>query len=250
MRTVIGAALAAAVMMAGGTQAQSAGIRVLASNGVKAAVETLTPQLKTASGTTLSIEFSTTATLRERIEKGEPFDVAILTDEAMDALAKAGKLAPMRTKIARVGIGVGFRAGTPKPDISTADAIKRSLLAAKAIAYTGNGASRPAIDRMFDRLGIAKQIQAKSRLTAAGTAPAAVGKGEADLVLTLISEILPEPGVQLAGPLPADFQTYLGFSAAPSPKAAADAKVGALIRFLAGRTAADVYLSKGMEAVR
>jgi len=128
--------------------------------------------------------------------------------------------------------------------------MKRSLLAAKAIAYTGNGASRPAIDRMFDRLGIAKQIQAKSRLTAAGAAPAAVGKGEADLVLTLISEILPEPGVQLAGPLPADFQTYLGFSAAPSPKAAADAKVGALIRFLAGRTAADVYLSKGMEAVR
>jgi molybdate transport system substrate-binding protein len=250
MRTVIGAALAAAVVTLVTVQAQSAGIRVLASNGVKAAVEALKPQLETASGTTLSIEFSTTATLRERIEKGEPFDVAILTDEAMDALAEAAKLAPMRTRIARVGIGVGVRAGTAKPDIRTGEAIKRSLLAAKTIAYTGNGASRPAIDRMFERLGIAKQIQAKSRLTAAGAAPAAVGKGDADLVLTLISEILPEPGVQLAGPLPADFQTYLGFSAAPSPKAVADAKVGALIRFLAGRTAADVYLSKGMEPVR
>ena len=128
--------------------------------------------------------------------------------------------------------------------------MKRSLIAAKAIAYTGNGASRPAIDRMFERLGIARQIEAKSHLTAAGAAPAAVGKGEADLVLTLISEILPEPGVQFAGPLPADFQTYLGFSAAASPKAAANSKVEALIRFLAGQTAADVYRAKGMEAVR
>jgi molybdate transport system substrate-binding protein len=250
MRTVIAAALATAVVVTGAVQAQPAAVRVLASNGVKAAVEALKPQLDAAAGTKLSIEFSTAATLRERIEKGEPFDVAILTDEAMDALATAGKLAPMRTRIARVGIGVGFRAGSPKPDVSTADAIKGSLLAAKAIAYTGNGASRPAIDRMFERLGIAKQIQGKSHLTAAGAAPAAVGKGDADLVLTLISEILPEPGVQLAGPLPADFQTYLGFSAAPSAKAAADSKVGALIRFLAGRTAADVYLSKGMEPVR
>jgi len=237
-------------ILLGASSAHAAGIRVLASNGVKAAVEALTPQLEKASGGTLSIEFSTTATLRERIEKGEAFDVAILTDDAMEALAKAGKVAPMQTRLARVGIGVGYRTGTAKPDVRTAAAIKQALLSAKAIAYTGNGASRPAIDTMIERLGIAKQMQAKSHLTAAGAAPAAVAKGEADLVMTLISEILPEPGVELAGPLPSDFQTYLVFAAAPSPKASTNANVLALIKFLRTPAAASTYSAKGMEATQ
>ena len=250
MRTAVSAALVAAAIVLGGTPAEAAAIRVLASNGVKAAIEALEPQLEKAAGSMLSIERSTAPTLRERLEKGAPFELATLPADAREALAKAGKLSPMRTRLARVGIGVGFRAGTPKPDVSTADAIKRSLLAAKAIAYTGNGASRPAIDRMFGKLGIARQIEAKSHLTPAGAAPASVRRGESDLVLTLISEILPEPGVQLAGPLPAEFQTYLGFSAAPSSKAAGDPKLAALVRSLDGRDAAAVYVAKGMEAAR
>jgi molybdate transport system substrate-binding protein len=241
--------LCAAIVL-GASPAWAAEIRVLASNGVKAAVEALKPQLEKASDSTLAIEFSTAATLRERIEKGEAFDVAILTDEAMDALAKAGTLAPIRTKLARVGIGVGFRTGAPKPDVRTAAAIKQSLLNAKAIAYTGNGASRPAIDRMIERLGITKEMQSKAHLTAAGAAPASVAKGESDLVLTLISEILPEPGVELAGPLPADFQTYLGFSAAPSSKGASNAHVASLIKFLTSPAAAATYRAKGMEATQ
>jgi molybdate transport system substrate-binding protein len=231
--------------------AQAAQIRLLASNGIKAAVEQLKPQLEKASGSTLSIDFNTAATLRERIEKGEAFDVAILTDEAVDALIKAGKLSPMmRAKLALVGIGVCFRKGAPKPDVRTAASIKQALLNAKAIAYTGNGASRPAIDMMIERLGIAKELQPKSHLTAAGAAPASVAKGESDLVLTLISEILPEPGVELAGPLPSDFQTYLGFSAAPSPSAAKSAGVAAFITFLRGNAAAAAYKAKGMEATQ
>lgn len=236
-------------MLVGGS-AQAAEIRVLASNGVKAAVEQLQPQLEKASGATLSIEFSTTAALRERIEKGEMCDVAILTDEAMSALASSGKLSAMATKLARVGIGVGYRKGAPKPDVSTPTAIKGALLAAKGIAYTANGASRPAIDRMIARLGIAKEMAAKARLTPAGAAPAAVGKGEADLVLTLISEILPEPGVALAGPLPADFQTYLGFSAAASPTSATSTNVAALMKALRAPSATAVYTLKGMEVTR
>jgi len=237
-------------ILPGASSLHAAGMRVFASNGVKAAVEALKPQLEKASGSTLSIEFSTAATLRERIEKGETFDVAILTDDAMAALAKAGKVAPAQTRLARVGIGVGYRHGAPKPDVRTAAAIKQSLLDAKAIAYTGNGASRPAIDRMIERLGIAKQMQAKAHLTAAGAAPAAVATGDADLVLTLISEILPEPGVELAGPLPSDFQTYLGFSAAPSPTAAGNANVVSLIKFLKSPAAASTYGAKGMEATQ
>ena len=251
MRTLTAtvAALSAAIVL-NASSAGAADIRLLASNGVKAAVEALKPQLETASGATLSIEFNTAATLREQIEKGEAFDVAILTDEVMDALAKAGKVSPTRTSLARVGIGVGFRKGAPRPDVRTVAGLKQSLLSAKAIAYTGNGASRPAIDKMIARLGIAKEMQAKSHLTGAGAAPASVAKGESDLVLTLISEILPEPGVELAGPLPPDFQTYLGFSAAPSPKAAGNANVASLITFLRSRPAAAAYAAKGMEATQ
>ncbi|HYS26009.1 MAG TPA: substrate-binding domain-containing protein [Vicinamibacterales bacterium] len=244
------AAMILAALLLAASSADGAELRVLASNGVKAAVEALKPQLEKASGSTLSIEFSTAATLRERIEKGEAFDVAILTDEAMAALVKAGKLSPMLTKLARVGIGVGFREGAARPDVRTPAAIKQSLLNAKAIAYTGNGASRPAIDRMIERLGVAKEMQAKSHLTAAGAAPASVAKGESDLVLTLISEILPERGVALAGPLPSDFQAYLGFSAAASAKAAGNAAAAKVIAFLHGSAAAATYNAKGMEVTQ
>ena len=237
-----------AALFAAGAAVQAADLRVLASNGIKAAVEALEPQLEKASGSTLSIEFSTAATLRDRIEKGEPFDVAILTDDAMDALVRAGKVSPALTRLARVGIGVGYRKGASRPEVGTGAAIKQSLLNAKTIAYTGNGASRPAIDRMIGRLGIAKEMQAKSHLTAAGSAPASVAKGESDLVLTLISEILPEPGVELAGPLPPDFQTYLGFSAGPSTSSASHAGAARLIAFLHGSPAAATYRAKGMEA--
>ena len=233
------------------TAAHAADLRVLASNGVRAAVEELKPQLEKASGTTLSIDFSTAAALRERIEKGEAFDVAILTDEASDALMKAGKLSPMsRARLARVGIGVGYRKGAPKADVGTAASIKGALLNAKSIAYTESGASRPGIDRMFERLGIAAQLHTKSHLTAAGAAPASVGKGESDLVLTLISEILPEPGVELAGPIPSEFQTYIGFSAATSPKAAGARAAATLITFMTSPTAAATYKAKGMEPVK
>ncbi len=229
----------------------AADLRVLASNGVKAAVEELKPQLEKASGSTLSIDFSTTAALRERIEKGEAFDVAILTDDAIDALIKSGKISQtQRAKLARVGIGVGYRKGAPKPDVGSGASIKQALLNAKSIAYTESGASRPGIDRMFERLGIAGQLHTKSHLTAAGAAPASVGKGESDLVLTLISEILPEPGVELAGPIPSEFQTYIGFSAAPSPKAAGSPAAATLIMFMKSSAAAATYKAKGMETAK
>jgi molybdate transport system substrate-binding protein len=242
-------AITCAIALINATAVRAADLRVLASNGVKAAVEELKPQLEKASGSTLSIDFSTTAALRERIEKGEAFDVAVLTDDAVDALIKAGKISQtQRATLARVGIGVGYRKGAPKPDVGTAVSVKQALLNAKSIAYTEAGASRPGIDRMFEQLGIASQLHTKSHLTAAGAAPASVGKGESDLVLTLISEILPEPGVELAGPIPSAFQTYIGFSAAPSAKAASSPAVTSLIKFLDGPTAAAIYKVKGMEA--
>jgi len=135
-------------------------------------VEELRPQLEKASGATLSIRLQHGGDAARSDREREAFDVAILTDDAIDALIKAGKLSPaLRTKLARVGIGVGFRKGArsltcapPPPSAGAANA--------KAIAYTGNGASRPAIDKMIERLGIAKELQPKAHLTAAGAAPA------------------------------------------------------------------------------
>src|SRR5262245_5081582 len=117
MTRVFAAIVAAACisLLTNATNANAADLRLLASNGVKAAVEQLKPQLEKASGSTLSIDFSTTAALRERIEKGEAFDVAILTDDAIDALITAGKISQaQRARLARVGIGVGYRKGAPK----------------------------------------------------------------------------------------------------------------------------------------
>jgi len=230
------------------SSAQAAEIRVLASNGIKAALEALKPQFERPGGDTLSFDFSTTATLREKIDKGEPFDVAILTDDVVDALIKSGTLvASTRTQLARVGIGVGFRKGAAKPDVRTAASLKQALLNAKSIAYTGNGATRPYIDKMFSALGIASQMQAKTHFTPAGLAPASVGKGESELVVTLISEILPEPGVELAGPLPADFQSYLVFAAATGTKSGKTQSSKALISFLAAPSAGPIYQAKGMQ---
>lgn len=249
MRTVtISATVLTACLLLSTSAAQAAEIRVLCSNGVKAAVEELGPQFERASGNTLVVEFSTAATLAQRIKSGEAFDVAILTDQTVDDLIKSGALtSSTRAELARVGIGVGFRKGAATPDVRTSAAIKQTILNAKSIAYTGDGASRPFIDKMFAGLGVAPQVQSKAHLTAAGQAPTSVAKGESELVITLISEILPEPGVELAGPLPTEFQSYLGFAAAPAARTAKAAAAQALITFLDGSAAAATYKAKGME---
>lgn len=245
----IAAGLATACVLVFGTVAQAAEIRVLAGNGIKAALEALKPQFERASGDTLTIELSTTATLKQRIESGEAFDVAILTADAVTDLIKSGKLVPAtRADLAAVGIGVGFRKGAPKPNVSTAAAMKQTLLKAASIAYTRDGASRPAIDKMIAGLGIGHQLESKSHLVGPGQAPGSVAKGESELVLTLISEILPEPGVELAGPLPSEFQAYLGIAAASGTKTGNTPAAQALIKFLDGPAAAAMYKAKGMEA--
>ena len=126
--------------------------------------------------------------------------------------------------------------------------MKQTLLKAASIAYTRDGASRPAIDKMIAGLGIGHQLESKSHLVGPGQAPGSVAKGESELVLTLISEILPEPGVELAGPLPSEFQAYLGLAAASGTKTGNTPAAQALIKFLDGPAAAAMYKAKGMEA--
>jgi len=248
MRTKSAVALAVGLVFLLVQAAGAAEIRVICSNGVKAVLEDLGPQFERTSGHKLNIQFSSTATLKQRIDGGEAFDVAFLTSDAIDDLIQSGKLAAAtRADLARTGIGVGYRKGAPKPDVATAAAIKALLLRAQSIAYTRDGASRPGIDKMFDRLGIAADVRGKSMLQAAGQAPGTVARGEAEIVLTLISEILPVAGVELAGPLPAEFQNYTSFAAAAATEGGNAQAVQALIKFVAGPTSAPVFKAKGME---
>lgn len=228
----------------------AAQVRIVASNGVKAALTDLRPQCEMAAGQPLRIEYATSAATAQRIEDGEAFDIAILTSELIDALTKAGKLSPAaRADLGRSGIGVGFRKGAPKPDIGTAEAFKNTLLKAKAITYAQDGASRATIERTFDKLGIAEAMKKKTLLEPGSTrSTARVSSGDADLVLTLISEILPAPGVELAGPIPSEFQTYVSFAAALSAKPGNSAAALAVIQTLRGPAVGAVLKAKGMEA--
>ena len=229
---------------------EAAAVRVLSSNGVKGIIDEVRPEIERAIGRPLSIEFSTSASLKPKIEQGEPFDVAILTPTMVDDLVKQGRIAAGSTvNIARSGVGVGARAGAPRTDVSTPEALKRALLDANKVAFTAEGQSRATIDRAFDRLGIADAMRPKVMLLGPAGGPAAVAKGEADLTLTLVSEIIPIPGVQLLGPLPGELQSYVSFAAGRSVSAQDREAADALLRQLSGPVVTSALESHGMEAV-
>jgi len=232
-----------------GTAAQTAEIRILASNGVKAVLEEILPQGERAIGHPLATQFNTTAALKDRIEGGEGFDVAILTSEVIDDLIHEGKIAGnTRAEVSRTGVGIGIRAGAPKPDIRTPEAVKRILLNAKSITYGDKGASRPSITRMLERLGISRDVQAKTFLVQQSEeSTARVAEGRTELVITLISEILPVHGIELLGPLPPEFQNYISFAAGASAGGKNTEAARALIKFLTGPTAAPIFKARGME---
>jgi molybdate transport system substrate-binding protein len=230
---------------------QPGAVQVLASNGMKAVVEELQPQLERAAGHPLSIEYNSTAALEQKIDKGAAFDVAILTSEAIGDLVKETKVtAASRTDFARSGIGVAVRSGSPKPDISTPAALKKTLQGATSVTWAKDGASHVYIDKMIERLGLAEAMKAKAVLTqGSGPAMASVAAGQAGIVMTLMSELLPVHGIDIVGPLPAELQNYVSFGAAVSAKANDPAGAKALIAFLKSSAAAPVYKTKGMEAI-
>jgi len=224
-------------------------IHILASNGVKGVVEKLRPQMESAAGHPLTIQYGTTASFRQKIAAGEPFDLVLLTTEAVDDLAKDGKIsAASRTALARCGVGVGIRKGAAKPDISTPAALKQTLLNAKSITYVTKGASRHTIEAALAHLGIADQMKAKTKLApASGEAGESVAKGRVELLITLVSEIVTVPGVELVGPLPSEVQGYIHFAAGVGAKAENAEAASKVIAFLSSSAAAPTYKSSGLE---
>jgi len=198
------------------------------------------------------MEYGSTTGLIEKIDRGAVFDVAILTSEGVDGLVKSGKLAgASRTDFARCGVGLAVKSGTPTPNIATPEALKKTLEAASSITYAGDGASRPAIDHMLDRLGIAQKVKSKVVLTkGSGPAMASVADGQVAVVMTLISELMPVKGIDIVGPLPGDLQNYVRFGAGIGTSASQKEAARALIGFLGSADAAPIYKTKGMEAVQ
>jgi molybdate transport system substrate-binding protein len=232
--------------------AQTTALRVFSSNGMKAVIEDLQPEIERALGRELAIEFATTASLRERIESGEEFDVTVLTKEALDALAAGGEVAAASVQaLGRGGIGVGVRKGAPKPAIGTPDEMRRALVAVQSLTWVGVGASRATIERMLATLGIAEEVQPKTVLAeGVDAANESVADGRVELVLTLTSEILPAAGLDYAGPLPAELQGYISFAAGVAAGSSATADGARFIEALRAPTSARVYADNGMELTR
>ena len=243
-RMTLGIALSAGLALGAG----AAEVKVFASNGVKTVLEELGPQFEKATGNKLVFRFAPAADLKGAIEKGEAFDVAVLVTAGIDDLIKQGKLvAATRTDVAKSGAGMAMKKGAPKPDIATADSFKRTMLGAKSIAYVATGATAANMRKIFDQLGIAEEMKAKTKALSGISAAEAVAKGEAEFGFTQVSEILHVPGAELAGPLPPGVQIYTVFPAAVGTGAASPAAAQAFIKFLTAPAAAPVIKAKGME---
>jgi len=224
-------------------------LRLLVSNGMKGTMEELQPQCEKAVGRPLAIQFGSTASLKKRIEMGEAFDVTIITTEAISDLITQGKLTgASRVDVGRSELGIGIRAGAPKPDIRTPEALKQALQQTKSITYPQDGASRGSIEKMFERMGIAAALKPKIILAdGSGPATESVAAGQAAMVITLFSEIVPVHGVEILGPLPGEYRTDIRFGAATSATSKNAEAARTLIAFVSGPKAAPVLKAKGIE---
>jgi molybdate transport system substrate-binding protein len=224
-------------------------IKVISGNGPRAAVRELCAQFEKATGNKIDLRFGVNVDVKEKIEAGERFDVVVGNPPIVDALIKDGAVIGPRADIGRSGLGVAVRAGAPKPDIATVDAFKRALLAAKAVAYPGKGASGIYFVSLLDRMGIKAEMQGKLKPMEAEDTVEVVARGEADMVVVVATRISDVPGVQLVGPIPEELQTKIGFAAGLSASAKEPDAAKALIRFLTAPTAAATLRAKGVDPI-
>jgi len=241
------AAAGFATLLAAGMSANAAEIRVISSNALKSVLEELAPAFEKSTEHKLVFHWGAAVPLKAEIEKGATFDLAVLTVAVVDDLIKQGKLVgASRVEIAKSGIGVAVRKGAPKPDISTTEALKRALLNAKSVGYVEQGTTGIYLKDLLQRLGIAEQLKPKLKLIPTAAA-AAVERGEVEIGMTQISEILPHPGAELVGPFPADIQLITAFATALGTSAKQPDPARALVRFLATPAAVQVIKAKGLD---
>ncbi|MDP2356574.1 MAG: substrate-binding domain-containing protein [Beijerinckiaceae bacterium] len=246
MKTRLAAVAACSLLMTHVVQA--AEVRMLAAGAVKETFLELVPQFESTTGNKVVATWTGSADIRKRIGAGEAFDLIIVGAPDIDAFVKDGKVMPgSRVDIARSGVGVAVKAGSPRPDISSSEALKKTLLSARAVVYS-TGPSGVYIQRLFDRLGIADQMKDKSKQTAPGMRVAQyLANGEAELGFQQVSELVHEAGIDFLGPLPAEIQNVTVYSSGISIGSNASESAKALQALLSGPVAAPVFKKNGMD---
>jgi molybdate transport system substrate-binding protein len=226
------------------TAANAAEIKIFTSRAIATVLEVVGPEFERTSGHKLNIMSGFSPNFVKQIRAGEPFDVVVSPPATIDGLVKSGHVLPETVaSLVRSGIGVGVRAGGPKPDVSTVEAFKRALLNAKSIVYLPTGA----VPQLIERLGIADAIKSKVTNPSSDIGSELVSKGEIELVVVVITQILTTPGVELAGALPPEIQVYAVFAAGISANSKVPDAAQSLIRFLRGPSVIPVIRSQGME---
>jgi 4-carboxymuconolactone decarboxylase len=223
-------------------------LTVMSSNATKALIEELGPQFEKASGQKLTLIFDNSAALRGRIDKGDQFDVAVMTAPLVSELAASGRIAAAsRTDIARTGVGMAIHPMATRPDISSLDTLKGALITAKSVTYVEQGATAVILRSIFAKLGLTELMNAKTVYS--DSAAHAVADKKAEIGFTQISEILNVPGATFAAPLPPEVQTYTTFAAGVGANSKSAAAARAFIAFISGPQAAGVIRQKGMETI-
>jgi len=234
--------------------AGAAEITVLSSIGLQSVLEDLAPKFENSSGHKLSLTFGLAGPFAKRVQDGEAVDILVAPRGFIDGLIKANRLEPnSETNLARSSVGVAVRKGAPKPDISTPEALKRALLAARSISYTNpafGGASGVHFGKVIERLGIAEEMKAKTKFPPQGgfTAPL-LASGEVDLAVQQIGELISVPDVELLGPLPGDLQSVTTMTVAIPSTARQPEAARALIKYLQSPEATAVMKAKGLDPI-
>jgi molybdate transport system substrate-binding protein len=240
--------VAAAALLLFPSVAQNAEIKLLASGAVKDAYLELLPKFEKTSGHKVTAAWSSTTEIQKRVAAGEVADLVILGDSGTEQLIKQGKLvASTRAIFAKSGISIAVRSGAPKPDISSVDALIKSVLAAKSVAYS-EGASGTYLVGMFQKLGIYDQVKSKASIAKANEPVGEkVVRGEAEIGLHQFSELIPVKGIQIVGPLPAELQYITVFSGGVHSEAKEPDAAKSLIKFLTTPAVGKSIMKHGLD---
>ena len=244
----------AAVLLLAGS-AGAAEVRVMISGGLTAAFNALVPEFERTTGNKVLTAYgpsmgTTVNAIPVRLERGEPADVLIMVGYALGDLVKNGKvIADSRVDLVKSLIGVAVKAGAPKPDISSADALKRALLAAKSIAYSDSASGVYVSTEMFAKLGITEEMKDKARKIPATPVGEIVAHGDAEIGFQQFSELMPVQGIDIVGPLPSELQKVTVFSAGIAAVSKEPEAGKALIKFLTSPAARAEIIRSGMEPI-
>jgi len=251
-RTVSRIVAAAALLLVQAGMAFAAEIKVYSTVGVKSVLEELVPKFERATGHKLAITWSTAALLAKRVQEGEQADALILIKSNVEILMKEGKVAPgTETLFAKSIFAIGVKAGAPKPDISTPEAFKKSLLAAKGISYSdpaSGGASGVYIAKQIEKMGITEQLKGKTKFPpSGGFSGTLLASGDADIAIQSKPELLSVNGVEVIGPLPGDMAFTVIYAAAVQSNAAQAEGAKAFLKYLMSPEAQAVFKAKGYD---